>query len=276
MNHLKVLWSKGLVFILPLFVLQICVFDLPILGMLGRSVTFPDVTAEHFVEIFSTDLYAKVLWNTFLIAGSVALIVAAIGYPLAYWIKCLGTTGRIVALSLVVIPFWVSVLIRTYAWIVMLGNVGVVNSVLIKVGAISTPIAFLFNKVGVVIGIVNVLLPFLILPLVATMVKFDDRLLDAARTLGANDQQVFWRVYFPLTVPSLVAGAMMVFVMALGFYVTPMILGGGRVPMLVNMLDLLVNRMPNWPLAAALSVLLLAATLMLYAGSRRIKNHEHT
>ena len=266
--------TRALAYIVPLLLVQVVMFDMPLVGMLGRSVSFPDVTLEHFGEIFSSDLYAKVLWNTVVIAASVTAVVAVLGYPLAYWIKSLGPTGRTVALFMVVVPFWVSVLIRTYAWIVLLGNAGVVNTALANAGLISGPIPFLFNKVGVIIGVANVLLPFLVLPLVASMLRFDDRLLDAARTLGASDAKIFTRIFFPLTVPALVAGCLMVFIMAIGFYVTPMILGGGRVPMLVHMLDLLINRMPNWPLAAALSVLLLVASLILYSVSRNIRNQE--
>lgn len=258
------------VLILPALLVVVIAFDLPLLAMLGRSVSFPEISAEHFFELFATDLYLKVIGNTFEIAAVVTVVCAVIGYPLAFWMRSLPPGKQIVAVALVVVPFWISVLIRTYAWIAILGNAGIVNSMLLYFGIVTEPVAFLYNKLGVIIGIANALLPFLVLPLFATMVKLDERLMDAARSLGASERAVFWRVFFPLTLPALVGGSLLVFLMSLGFYVTPMILGGGRVPMLVNMLDLLVNRMPNWSLAAAISVLLLFVTLALYAASRRL------
>jgi len=257
-------------FVLPLLAVMLLAFDLPLMEMLGRSFGFPQLTLEHYQDLVSTELYVKVIINTFGIATMATLTCALLGYPLAYWMRGLSPTARLVALAMIVIPFWVSVLIRTYAWIILLGNAGIVNSTLIALGLADSPVSFLYNKLGVTIGIVNVLLPFLVLPLFAAMLKIDGRLLHAARSLGASDAQVFWRVFFPLTIPALAAGALLVFLMTLGFYVTPMILGGGRVPMLVNMLDMLVNRVPNWNLASAISVLLLGVTLALYALSRRL------
>jgi putative spermidine/putrescine transport system permease protein len=262
--------SASLGFVLPLLLLMVLAFNLPMLAMLGRSVGFPDVTAEHYQELFSGDLYVKVILNTFQIAAVATLACVLLGYPLAYWMRGLSPTAQLVCLAMVVVPFWVSVLIRTYAWIIILGNAGIVNTALRSWGLVDGPISFLYNRLGVTIGIVNVLLPFLVLPLFAAMSKIDERLLHAARSLGASNTATFWRVVFPLTLPALSAGALLVFIMAIGFYVTPMILGGGRVPMLVNMLDLLVNGMPNWNLAAAISALMLVVTLALYALSRRV------
>jgi putative spermidine/putrescine transport system permease protein len=266
----KTAYSGAFGFTVPLLILMVVVFNLPLVAMLGRSVSFPDVTAEHYQELFGTALYLKVIWNTVQIAAIVTVVCALIGYPLAYWMVGLPPTAQFIALTLVVIPFWISVLIRTYAWIILLGNAGIVNQGLLAAGLVGSPVTFLYNKVGVIIGMVNVLLPFLVLPLFVAMLKLDTRLLHAARSLGASELAVFWRVFFPLTIPTLMAGSLLAFIMGLGFYVTPMILGGGRVPMLVNMLDLLINRMPNWPLASAISVLLLAVTLALYAVSRRV------
>lgn len=257
-------------FVAPLLVLMVVVFDLPLLGMLGRSLDAPQVSLEHYRELFDADLYWRVIFNTFQIAAIVTVACALLGYPLAYWMRGLSPTAQLVALAMVVIPFWISVLIRTYAWIIVLGNAGIVNAALMSLGLADGPISFLYNRIGVTIGIVNVLLPFLVLPLFASMAKIDERLLQASRSLGASEAATFWRVFFPLTMPALVAGSLLVFIMSLGFYVTPMILGGGRVSMLVNMLDLLVNRMPNWGLASAISVLLLVITLALYALSRRL------
>jgi ABC-type spermidine/putrescine transport system permease subunit I len=152
----------------------------------------------------------------------------------------------------------------------VLGNNGVVNRTLLELGVAAEPISFLYNDLGVVIGTTNVLLPFLVLPLFAAMVRIDDRLMFAAASLGAPPRTVFWRVFFPLTLPAFAAGCVLVFILTLGFFITPAILGGGRVPMIANMMDLLINRLPRWELAAAISTLLLALTLGLYALYRAI------
>ena len=270
----KTAYGSAFGFILPLLVLMALVFHLPLITMLGRSVSFPALTAEHYQELLGTGLYLRVIWNTFQMAAIVTAVCALIGYPLAYWMYGLPPAAQFIALAMVVLPFWISVLIRTYAWIILLGNAGILNQGLMTAGIVDSPVAFLYNRFGVALGMVNVLLPFLVLPLFVAMLKLDARLLQAARSLGASDLAVFWRVFFPLTLPALVTGALLVFIMGLGFYVTPMILGGGRVPMIVTMLDLLINRMPNWPLACAISAVLLAVTLGLYALSRRVGAHS--
>jgi ABC-type spermidine/putrescine transport system permease subunit I len=192
-----------------------------------------------------------------------------LGYPLAYWMRGLSPGRQLIALALVVLPFWVSILVRTYAWIVILGNDGVVNRTLQGLG-LAAPVSFLYNEFGVILGTANILLPFLVLPLFASMLRLDDRLFQAAASLGASDWTIFWRVFWPLTLPSLAAGAILVFILTLGFFITPAILGGGRVPMIATMLDLLLNRLPRWELAAAISTVLLMMTLACYAAYRRV------
>jgi ABC-type spermidine/putrescine transport system permease subunit I len=159
---------------------------------------------------------------------------------------------------------------------VILGNDGLVNRMLEGLGLIGAPVSFLYNQFGVILGTANVLLPFLVLPLFATMLRLDDRLLQAAASLGASSWTVFWRVFFPLTLPSLAAGAILVFILTLGFFITPAILGGGRVPMIANMLDLLINRLPRWELAAAISTVLMIMTLACYAAYRRVGARAQT
>lgn len=258
-------FEPSLWMLVPLLIVMAAGFNLPLLGMLARSV-FADgeFNVEGYATMLHSAVYAKVLLNTFKIALISTAVCAVLGYLLAYWLRGLPPTWQMAGLAAIVIPFWISILVRTYAWIVLLGNAGVLNRGLQGLGLTDAPLPFLYNELGVVIGTINVLLPFLVLPLYAAMVKIDDRLLQAAQTLGAGRWTVFWRVFFPLSVPALAAGAILVFILALGFYITPAILGGGRVPMIANMLDLLINQMPNWELASALSVVLLALTLVLF------------
>jgi putative spermidine/putrescine transport system permease protein len=260
----------GAVYIAPLFLFMLLAFNLPIALMLSWSVAAPPDVLVYYGQIFERAVYLKVLGNTFRIAIVAAAVCVVLGYPLAYWMRGLSPGRQLFAMALVVLPFWVSILVRTYAWIVILGNDGLVNRMLLGFGLIGTPVSFLYNEFGVILGTANVLLPFLVLPLFASMVKLDERLLQAAASLGASNWTVFRRVFFPLTLPSLAAGAILVFILTLGFFITPAILGGGRVPMIANMLDLLINRLPRWELAAAISTVLMVMTLACYAAYRRV------
>jgi putative spermidine/putrescine transport system permease protein len=258
----------GAAYVAPLFLFMLLAFNVPIILMLSWSIAAPPDVLAHYAQIFERAVYLKVLGNTFRIALIATAVCVVLGYPLAYWMRSLSPGRQLIALALVVLPFWVSILVRTYAWIVILGNDGVVNRALQGLGLVRAPVSFLYNQFGVILGTVNILLPFLVLPLFAAMLKIDERLLQAAASLGASERTVFWRVFFPLTVPSLAAGAILVLILTLGFFITPAILGGGRVPMIANMLDLLINRLPRWELAAAISTVLLILTLACYAAYR--------
>lgn len=267
---------SGIGYVLPLLAAMVLAFNLPILMMLAWSIGEPAAPFVHFAKIVETAVYVKVLGNTFRIALIATAVCVVLGYPLAYWMRGLSPGRQLVAAALVVLPFWVSILVRTYAWIVVLGNDGVVNRSLQWLGVTGAPVSFLYNEFGVIIGTTNILLPFLVLPLLAAMLKLDDRLLQAAASLGASRRTIFWRVFFPLTLPSLAAGAILVFILTLGFFITPAILGGGRVPMIANMLDLLINRLPRWELAAAISTVLLVLTLACYAAYRWVGGRTQT
>jgi putative spermidine/putrescine transport system permease protein len=221
--------------------------------------------------MFQVPVYLKVLGNTLRIALITTVVCVLVGYPLAYWLRGLSARARIVALTCIVLPFWISILIRTYAWIVVLGNAGVVNRTLMALGLVGAPLPILYNELGVTIGTVNVLLPFFVLPLYASISRIDERLLYAAASLGASGRTIFWRVFFPLSLPALAASSILVFILTLGFYITPAVLGGGRVPMVANMLDMLINTFPRWELAAAISTVLMALVVGFYLVSRWVR-----
>jgi ABC-type spermidine/putrescine transport system permease subunit I len=263
--------GQGFSFVAPLLVLMFAAFNAPIVYMLGLAFWEKGrgLTLEHYEGLLEAPVYLRVLGNTMRIALITTLANVAIGYPLAHWMRGLSSHARMIAIALVVLPFWVSILVRTYAWIVVLGNGGLVNRALQWAGITDAPVSFLYNELGVTIGMANVLLPFLVLPLFAAMIRIDDRLLQAAASLGASPRTIFWKVYFPLTLPALAAGTLLVFILSLGFYVTPAILGGGRVPMISNLLDTLINQIPRWEQASAISTILLIVTLIIFAAYRR-------
>lgn len=261
----------GLAFALPLLVFILVAFDLPIALMLGWSIRDPFPTLRHYAYLAETPVYLLVVGNTMRVGLVTTLACIAIGYPLAYWIQGLAAGPRMAALSLVVLPFWISILIRTYAWIVILGNAGLVNRTLMELGVIGMPISFLYNEFGVTVGTVNVLLPFFVLPLYAAMARVDRHLLQAAESMGAPRRTIFWRVFFPQTRSAVAASSILVFILTLGFFITPAVLGGGRVSMVANMLDTLINQVPRWELSAAISTLLTAVIIALYLLSRRLR-----
>ena len=263
-------WPRlvNLPFVAPMAILVLLFFDLPLLLAFGWSIRdhkTHEFTLENYEEFFTSRIYIQIIWRTFFIAAIVTFSCAVLAYPLAYWMSRLSPRHQLIAICCVVVPFWVSILVRTYAWIVVLGNGGIVNRWLQGLGLTDRPVSFLYNEFGVTLGMVNVLLPFLILPLYAAMLKFDKRLAQVAATLGAKDRAIFWRVFFPVTFPALAAGMVLVFILSLGFFITPAILGGGKVPMIANAMDMLINRFSRWEMAAVVSAMLLAFTLTFYA-----------
>lgn len=258
-------------FVAPLLLLVLIGFNIPVAALVSYSLSGQKgLTLQHYEDLARTPVFLRVVVNTFRITALTTVAVVVFGYALAYWMATLRPRLRSIVLALVVLPFWVSVLVRTYAWIVVLGNAGLVNRALQGAGLTDKPVAFLYNDLGVTIGMTNVQMPLLVLPLYAAMLRIDERHLQAAASLGASRWQIFWSVFFPQTVPALLSGILLVVILCLGFYVTPAILGGGRVPMVANMLDTYINAVPNWELASAVSVVLLVVTLGLFGVYRRL------
>jgi putative spermidine/putrescine transport system permease protein len=219
-------------------------------------------------------VFGRILVRTFEISAVVTLFALLLGYPLAYWLSTLSARQANVVMILVLVPFWTSILVRVAAWIVLLQSEGLVNRSLIVVGAIDQPLALLFNRLGVVIAMVHILLPFMILPLYSVMKSVPPTYLRAADSLGSPPLAAFFRVYVPQTYPGIGAGALLVFILAIGSYVTPALLGGPDDQMLSYYVAHYTNVDINWGMACALGALLLAATLVLYAVYRRVVRAE--
>jgi putative spermidine/putrescine transport system permease protein len=219
-------------------------------------------------------VFGRILVRTFEISAVVTLFALLLGYPLAYWLTTLPARQANLLMILVLVPFWTSILVRVAAWIVLLQSEGLVNRSLIVVGAIDQPLALLFNRLGVVIAMVHILLPFMILPLYSVMKSVPPTYLRAAVSLGSPPLAAFFRVYVPQTYPGIGAGALLVFILAIGYYVTPALLGGPDDQMLSYYVAHYTNVDINWGMACALGALLLAATLVLYAVYRRVVRAE--
>lgn len=218
--------------------------------------------------------FGSILLRTFHISLVVTLICLAIGYPLAWWLASLPARSANVLMILVLVPFWTSILVRVAAWIVLLQSEGLVNRGLMGLGLVSEPLALLFNRTGVVIAMVHILLPFMILPLYSVMKNVPATYVRAAVSLGSPPLAAFFRVYVPQTYPGISAGALLVFILAIGYYVTPALLGGADDQMLSYYIARYTNVEVNWGMACALGAVLLAATLLLYGVYRRIGKAE--
>jgi putative spermidine/putrescine transport system permease protein len=219
-------------------------------------------------------VFGRILVRTFEISAIVTLWCLVLGYPLAYWLSTLSPRQANVLMIVVLVPFWTSILVRIAAWIVLLQSEGLVNHALMGLGVISHPLALLFNRTGVVISMVHILLPFMILPLYSVMTGVPPSYLRAAVSLGSTPMAAFFRVYVPQTYPGIGAGGLLVFILSIGYYVTPALLGGPDDQMLSYYVAQYTNVTVNWGMACALGALLLAATLVLYAIYRRVTKTE--
>jgi ABC-type spermidine/putrescine transport system permease subunit I len=251
----------------PALVLLCAFFLFPVVRMLGFSVEAG--TLDWYAKALGEGLYLGVFWNTFQIALLVTLACLLLGYPLGFLIATTTPGWATLGFIFVLLPLWTSVLVRTYAWMVLLGRNGVFNRWLIDTGLIGDPLPLLHNVTGVLIGMVHVLLPYMVLPIYGAVRRLDPAIVAAAEGLGASDWRIFWRIYLPLTLNGIFAGSVLVFVLSLGFFITPALLGGGRVIMIAVLIEQEVRQTLNWPFAAALSAVLLAATLLVYALAQR-------
>lgn len=219
-------------------------------------------------------VFGSILLRTFGISAIVTLWCLLLGYPLAYWLSTLPVRKANVLMILVLVPFWTSILVRVAAWIVLLQSEGLVNHALMGLHVIDQPLALLFNRTGVVIAMTHILLPFMILPLYSVMIGVPPTYLRAAVSLGSTPLAAFLRVYVPQTYPGIGAGALLVFILSIGYYVTPALLGGPSDQMLSYYIAQYTNVTVNWGMACALGALLLVATLVLYAIYRRVTKTE--
>jgi len=252
----------------PAMLLLLALFAVPLLRLLALSVEGGSLVA--YERALTNELYLRVIFETFKIAAIVTLLTLVLGYPVAYVMATSGRAWQLVGIAFVLLPFWTSILVRTYAWMVMLGRNGVVNRTLIGWGVIDSPLPLLNNLAGVLIGMVHVLLPYMILPVFNAVKNVDPNLVLAAEGLGAPRWRAFLRITLPLTMHGVAAGVTLVFTLSLGFFITPALLGGGRVVMVANLIEEQVRELLNWAFAGALSAILLALTLAAFWGISRI------
>lgn len=249
-------------------------FLLPIGLLASKSFNAPEWSLQNYEELLSSSVYLKSLWSTLRISVLVVLGCIVFGFPIGYLLaKCPERARPYLALT-VLLPFWTSILVRNFAWIYLLQRRGVINDILISSGVVERPVAFMFNEFGVVLGMTNALLPFMILPIFVAIQSQDKAFLEAAGSLGARPEIAFLKVTLPLSLPGIFAGSLLVFATALGFFVTPALLGGGKVLVAATYITNEIETLLNWDSAAAASVLLLFVVVLVVAAYMRVVSVE--
>lgn len=241
----------------------------PLFKMLLISLFDPSFTLEHYIRFLTNPLYFKVIFITFRLALICTLLSLLLGYPLAYLLNRVGPGTRNVLMIFIILPFWTSLLVRIYAWMVILGRHGVINSFLLDLGVVTEPVSLLYNTFSVTIGMIHFLLPFMIFALHSAMTGIDKDLIKAAYNLGASPYKAFIKIFFPLSLPGVGAGCLIVFILSLGFFVTPALLGGRKDLVISMLIENQVNVQLNWPFASALGFALLVITLILFSIANR-------
>ncbi len=261
--------TLSLLLVSPLVLLLFGGFLYPVGKLFWGSVFAPEATLANYARILQEPLFLLVLWRTFEIAFVVTALGLLLGYPVALAMsRVSGRTAMLVA-ACVLIPLWTSVLVRSYAWIVLLQRYGVVNNALIETGLIETPLQLLYTQGAVIVAMTQVLLPFMILPIYSVVRNIPDDLVRAARNLGAGSLQAFFRVTLPLGLPGVTAGVLITFILSLGFYITPALVGGPSTIMMSTLIGQQTTELLDWPFAGALAAVLLLATLFLIIVFRR-------
>jgi putative spermidine/putrescine transport system permease protein len=264
--------------LLPALLVLLAFFALPMGTILAYSVGrsapgtlyIPDVTLANYAALFETPVYLKVMVRTLRLGLIVTLLALVIGYPYAFLMGRGRPWVRTSLLLAVLLPLLVSVVVRTYGWMMVLGLDGPLNTLLMAIGITTRPVKFLFNETGIVIGLLHVFFPFMVLPLSSVLQKLDPQLVEAARTMGAGYPTVFWRVILPLSVPGIAAGSMLVFTLSVAAYVTPALMGGAGINVMATLVAQQILVLVNWPLGAAVAVTLVLITLLVVAAYNRV------
>lgn len=255
---------------LPALTLIALFFVVPVVALLLRSVTEPVPGLQNYAILFGDGTYARVFFNTFLVATVVTAVTVIVAFPVAWMLAIMPPALGSIVFGIIILSMWTNLLTRTYAWMVLLQRTGVINRTLMDIGLISEPLPLINNLTGVTIGMVYIMLPFMILPLVGTLRAIDPMTLRAAALCGASPFEAFRRILLPLSLPGIAAGGLMVFVMSLGYFVTPTLLGGTSNMMLAAMIAQMIQSLLNWGLGSAAAFILLLVTMALYALQLRL------
>jgi putative spermidine/putrescine transport system permease protein len=249
----------------PALLVVVVLLVLPLLWLAWQSVRqVGGFTLAHYERFLTDPVYWMTFLQTFRIAAIVTAMTVLLGYPVAYVAAGLSQRWSIVVLTMVLLPFWTSVLVRAYAWLILLQRNGIINSALTGSGLIDAPLKLVNNEFGTVMATIHILLPFMVLPLYATMKKIPGELTMAGASLGGSPLHVFLRVFLPLSLPGMIAGMVLVFVLTLGFYITPELLGGGRTYVVSMLVSRNIEVYNEWGAASSISVVLMVCVFLIF------------
>lgn len=251
------LWM-GALFVLPM--LMIAILSFLKRGTYGQVVY--ELTLNNYIRIFDP-LYGQIFWDTLVVAVLTTVFSILCGYPLAYYISRLEKSTQQIWLLLVMIPFWINFLVRSYAWVIILRSQGVINTFLQSLGIISEPLPLLYNSGSVLLGMVYTLMPFMVLPIYVSLEQMDRRKLEAAYDLGATPWKAFWHVTLPMTKTGVVTGSILVFVSSIGMFVVPDVMGGAKSALIGNVIQNQFLSARDWPFGSALSIVLMLLSMLL-------------
>lgn len=267
-NATRTYWAFVLI---PLFVLAVFYFY-PLAKVLWLSVTVPTPGFGNYEKLLSSDAIGRIMWTTLRVSVVTTALALAIGYAIAYAMLQAAPERRLWMLFIVLLSFWLSVLVRAFAWLTLLQSRGLVNTALMALDLIDSPLPLVRNEFGVIVGMVHYLIPYAVLPIFANMQGIDPRLVPAARGLGAGPIEAFVRVFLPLSLPGIISAGVLVFIFALGFYITPALLGGGKTVMIAEYISVQILDALNWGTGSMLATTLLVAVLVILAVLSRFAN----
>jgi putative spermidine/putrescine transport system permease protein len=260
--------NRSALLMLPAFVMLAIVFLVP-LGWFFAQTLFVNTDPTGLWSQITDVLTSRAMLQAIITTNWISLVVTAtvllMGYPIAYYLANRNGLRFTLVVFCIVVPYFTSIIVRTYSWMVLLGRTGLINHALQSAGMIDSPLPLLYNKTSIVIGMTYVLLPYMVLTLFAAMKSIDRNLLLAARGMGASGPMIFWRVYLPLSLHGVISGALIVFILSIGFFITPALMGGPSDVMVAMLIERSVEITLDWTSASVMSLFLLAVTLVLYA-----------
>lgn len=266
----------GLLLLAPLVILLLLFFVYPLLFTLWNSVYEGGFTARAYEELLTSTLFYKVLRTTFVISFTATAVSLLLGYPVALHISRQPPSRRVIYLTLVMLPFWTSILVKSFALTVLLGYSGIINNMLGAISGGQLNFPMVFNRFGAIIGMINYLLPFMILSILGSLLAQDPNLARAAEVMGAGRFRIFRKVTLPLSMPGVMAGVIINFTLSIGMYITPALLGGRQDMMIANLIDFYTRQTLDWPVASAIAVVLLAISGILVAILGRVRGGQGT
>lgn len=272
-------WIVPLCMVIPLLFILIVFYFYPMAKLIPQSFLLDGkISIGNYVQIFTNATYTKALGTTILVGVGAVALTFVMGYPVAYLMNNIKEKYANIIMAFIMITFWTSLMVRTYSWMVVLQKNGIVNSILLNLGIVDEALNLLYTPFAITIGTIHILLPYMILPVNSILKGIDKNLAWAARSMGASRFKAFWLITFPLSIPGVAAGILLVFVQAIGFYVTPMLLGGGKTMVLSTLVDKQMFSFVNWGLGSALGIVLMLISIIFLVvftrifGTKSLKN----